>query len=79
MYTNLTTNLLNVACPKNKTESDCDLRKYIKNGQDFFVVSINENHLIPMSNDLKKFVRVYKEIHNICNKCLLENTKQNAL
>lgn len=75
MHTVFTTDLINVSCPENMDRSTCELREYIQYGQGFFHTTINENHLIPMSNDLKKFVRVYKEIQNICNKCLLENNR----
>ena len=73
MYTTLTTTLMNVSCPQNTTKADCNLRKYIEKGQDFFFVSINENHLVPMSNDIRKFLRVYKKMQNICYECQSKN------
>ena len=73
MHTVFTTDLINVSCPENMDRSTCELREYIKYGQGFFHTTINENHLMPNSHDLKSFLRVYNKMQNICKKCKKEN------
>ena len=77
MNTVYNTCLVNEKCPGNMTESVCPLRNYIKNEQDLFHISINETYLVQNTMyDREKFMRVYDEMHRICQKCHADNKQK---
>ena len=72
MYTVYNTTLVSENCPQDKNPSNCPLRSYINTEKELFHVSVNETHLLPNDNSRETFIKMYDEIHAICNKCQLE-------
>lgn len=76
MYTIYNTTLISENCPQEKTPFNCPLRNYVNSEKDLFHVSVNETHLVPNVNNRETLIRMYDEMHAICDKCHLDNQQK---
>ena len=69
MYTAYNTTFISEKCPQEKTAFNCPLRDYVNSEKDLLHISVNETHLVPNDNRRETWMRMYDEMHAICNKC----------
>jgi hypothetical protein len=67
--------LMNIECPKEITEKDCPLRKYLNSDQSNFRISINETLLVPKTNNWDELGKSFVEMQKICQGCYAQKQR----
>lgn len=78
MHTIFHTTLIDQNCPKDKDENNCNLRKWLKE-QDLFYVTQNNAFLEPTKEHYRlaraEYVNAINYMNQICRHCQIENQK----
>jgi len=63
-------------CPENQTKTTCQLRSYLANNQDAFLVLPRVNKMLPNTQDWMVARDAVDKMHAICTQCHAQNDQK---